>query len=193
MIYLHRFILDAPEDMQVDHINHNTLDCRKANIRLCTQSQNMANVRPRPGKYKGVRRSRFGGGGFVATLLGKYLGRFDTAEQAAHAYDTAARRKYGAFACINFPDKYYTKEEVQEMKSRRHYKPETKVVWVRLPMNVVAWINAQRNGDAPTSCAVIRKVLEEAMAQPTRAGEPNVHDVGRDSDPIGEPARPWNE
>lgn len=40
---LHRFILSAPDDMEVDHDNHDTLDCRKQNIRLCTHSENQQN------------------------------------------------------------------------------------------------------------------------------------------------------
>ena len=40
---LHRFIMDCPEDMVVDHINHNTSDNRESNLRICTRAQNMAN------------------------------------------------------------------------------------------------------------------------------------------------------
>lgn len=42
---LHRFILNPPDHMQVDHVNHNGLDCRKANLRLCTHAENMRNRR----------------------------------------------------------------------------------------------------------------------------------------------------
>ena len=42
-ITLHRFIMDCPEDMVVDHINHNRLDNRKCNLRICTQQQNCMN------------------------------------------------------------------------------------------------------------------------------------------------------
>jgi len=44
-IRLHRFILDAPNTLFVDHKFHNTLDCRKANLRMCTNGQNMQNRR----------------------------------------------------------------------------------------------------------------------------------------------------
>ena len=61
--YMHRIILDAPSNLEVDHINHDTLDNRRCNIRLCTRSQNMQNQRKSSGKsskYKGV--SWSGGG-----------------------------------------------------------------------------------------------------------------------------------
>ncbi len=40
-IYLHRFLLDAKEGEYVDHINFNTLDNRKSNLRICTNAQNL--------------------------------------------------------------------------------------------------------------------------------------------------------
>lgn len=43
--YLHREVVQAPPDMHVDHIDHDTLNCRGANLRLCTRSENMTNRR----------------------------------------------------------------------------------------------------------------------------------------------------
>ena len=42
-IRLHRFVLDAPADSFVDHINHRTEDCRKSNLRLASPSENNMN------------------------------------------------------------------------------------------------------------------------------------------------------
>jgi len=44
-VYMHRIILAAPPELTVDHINHNSLDNRRSNLRLCTNSENMFNRR----------------------------------------------------------------------------------------------------------------------------------------------------
>lgn len=40
-IYLHRFIMEAPEWMHVDHKNHQTLDCRRSNLEIVSAQENM--------------------------------------------------------------------------------------------------------------------------------------------------------
>ena len=57
LLYMHRLILNFPEDKDIDHINHNTLDNRKSNLRIVTSSQNSMNQRIRKDNtsgYKGV-------------------------------------------------------------------------------------------------------------------------------------------
>lgn len=56
-VYMHRQVLDTPKGKYTDHINHNKLDNRKHNLRICSQSINMHNSRKLTGKYstyKGV-------------------------------------------------------------------------------------------------------------------------------------------
>lgn len=48
--YLHRLIMNAPKGKVVDHLNHNTLDCRKNNLRIVTQAENCKNIKS-PGYY----------------------------------------------------------------------------------------------------------------------------------------------
>ena len=56
-IMMHKFIMNAPKGMCVDHINHNGLDNRRENLRICSYSQNAQNKRRRVDSrsgYKGV-------------------------------------------------------------------------------------------------------------------------------------------
>ena len=62
-VLMHRLLLDAKKGEQVDHVNHNTLDNRRSNIRICDQTHNNANgrgYRKRASKYKGVSRNGSG-------------------------------------------------------------------------------------------------------------------------------------
>lgn len=54
-IKLHRFIMNCPNDKIVDHINHNTLDNRKNNLRICTSSQNQMNTNTRIDNSSGIK------------------------------------------------------------------------------------------------------------------------------------------
>jgi hypothetical protein len=101
---MHRIILDAQPGQDVDHINHNGLDNRKANLRLCSRSQNLANQRGRGGasRFKGVWWDKVHR--CWQAQVGKlHLGLFKSEEDAARAYDAAAVDRWGEFAWTNFP------------------------------------------------------------------------------------------
>lgn len=51
---LHRLIMNCPRDKVIDHINHNTLDNRKSNLRICTHFENQQNLRSCKSGYTGV-------------------------------------------------------------------------------------------------------------------------------------------
>lgn len=104
---MHRVITNCPQGLMVDHINGDTLDNRRENLRNCTNSQNLMNKakkRTSPYKYKGIWwdkwRKRWRTGIKVDGKM-KYLGYFKTEIEAALAYNVAAMRYFGDFAKLN--------------------------------------------------------------------------------------------
>lgn len=51
---LHRFLTNCPKNKEVDHINHDTLDNRKENLRICTRFENQQNLRSKSSEQTGV-------------------------------------------------------------------------------------------------------------------------------------------
>ncbi len=109
-VYLHRFILDAPKGSDVDHKNRDGLDNRRANLRICTRSQNNMNAKRKSNSsspYKGVVKLPSVGRRKIwnarITHEGKVrsLGYFMTAIEAVRAYNAAALRCFGGFARLN--------------------------------------------------------------------------------------------
>lgn len=115
-ISMHRVVINCfDKSKDIDHVNHNGLDNRKENLRSCTRSQNSANSRHRPAPisgctYKGVQQKP-GGKNWRAFITldykTEYLGTYNTAEDAAIAYDIKAIEIFGEFACLNFPNNDY--------------------------------------------------------------------------------------
>lgn len=100
---LHRFIMNAPKNKYVDHINMNRLDNRKSNLRLCTNSQNLANSglrKQNTSGFKGVSKnpSTTSPKKWRARIQHRFIGYFYTKEEASRAYNREAKKIYGEFA-----------------------------------------------------------------------------------------------
>lgn len=101
-IQMHREVLGASVGVQVDHINCDTLDNRRSNLRLATNAQNVMNSGVRcdnKSGFKGVTKDRDRWSARI-TLSGKTmrLGSFRTPEEAHAAYCAAAKALHGEFA-----------------------------------------------------------------------------------------------
>lgn len=104
-LYMHRLVLCTR--LQVDHINRDKLDNRRCNLREATQRLNNFNRSIQSNNtsgFKGVSRTRNGRWWAYIRVRGKTvnLGTFDTPEEAALEYDSAALRWAGEFAWTNF-------------------------------------------------------------------------------------------
>lgn len=102
-IKMHRVILNAPDHLLVDHIDHNGLNNQRYNIRLCTNSQNQWNMKGRRNGFKGVSAEKYC---FRASIKYQqrtiHLGSFKTEKEAGMAYDQKAKELFGDFALLNF-------------------------------------------------------------------------------------------
>jgi len=83
------------EGMEVDHINQDSLDNRRSNLRVVTKSKNQHNSKVRKDSTTGIRGVSKKGSRFIARIQiekdRKYLGTFDTVEQAEEAVNGAKR------------------------------------------------------------------------------------------------------
>lgn len=108
-IWMHRLIINPPDELEVDHINRNTLDNRRANLRVVTHRFNIQNspVKEHTSGYRGVHwrkdRQKWTAGAGARERY-RWLGYFNNEIDAARAYDQAVRELFGPDAQVNFPD-----------------------------------------------------------------------------------------
>jgi hypothetical protein len=100
--FMHRVILGASDGSHVDHVNGDSLDNRRLNLRYATQRQNVQNGKIRKTNLlgiKGVSRNRLK---FRARIVingsERHLGSFDTIQEAKDVYDKAAKEHFGEYA-----------------------------------------------------------------------------------------------
>ncbi len=109
IILMHRQIFGAKSNQLQDHRNHNGLDNRINNLRICSKAQNHQNGKPHKNsisKYKGVGWRKSSGKWQVRIRLNKklmFLGLFNNEIEAARVYDKNALELFGEFAYLNFP------------------------------------------------------------------------------------------
>lgn len=111
-VYIMDVLLSVPHGMMADHINRDTLDNRRSNLRIVTPAKNAWNrnaMRGTASGYKGVSwnvDAKQWSARITVRGRREHLGYYDDASEAAYAYDNAARIYYGEFAVFNFPNEW---------------------------------------------------------------------------------------
>jgi len=108
LTYLHRFLVNAPEEMMVDHRDNNGLNNQRYNLRCCTNSQNQHNrektKRLTSSKFKGVHYATAKRKWLARVTVNRklmFIGEFYTEIDAARAYNKKAEELIGEYACLN--------------------------------------------------------------------------------------------
>ena len=109
LLQMHKLFVDTKLGFVTDHISGDGLDNRRLNLRTVTTAQNGMNRKSQSNcknKFKGIcwlpKRKKWYASIFVEGKH-RYLGSFDSPEEGAVAYDTAAKEYFGEYACLNFP------------------------------------------------------------------------------------------
>lgn len=106
--FMHKIIMNTPDNFDTDHINGDRLDNRKENLRICLRSENLMNQRKTSSKtssrYKGVSWNKKSNKWEVSIKVNykkHYIGSFLLEYEAAKAYNCAAINLHGKFSKIN--------------------------------------------------------------------------------------------
>lgn len=106
-IRMHRMIMDFPNIGMIDHKDGDGLNNQRDNLRVCTNTQNLRNMKPRKNtssKYKGVSyysRDDNWIGRIGVKNKSRHLGYFESELEAAIIYNITARRYFGEYARVN--------------------------------------------------------------------------------------------
>lgn len=106
-VLLHRIIMWCPDGYEIDHIDGNTFNCQKSNLRICLPGENKKNIKRSSRNttgVKGVYRDKNYRNKWTATICvdGKKIrgGAFDTRKEAAACYAELSKKYHGVFGKI---------------------------------------------------------------------------------------------
>ena len=123
--FMHRVILEVGDNEIVDHINHDTLDNRRGNLRIGVQKQNLLNREGNEGsssKYKGVSLHKKTGK-WAVKFMEKTAGYYDLEDDAARVYNALAFKNDPNWALLNKIEGLTKEQSIQFPES---YHPRVK-------------------------------------------------------------------
>src|ERR1035437_2247560 len=100
--YLHRYLLNFPKN-KIDHIDGNPLNNCRSNLRICTQQENLWNMKKRKNtssKFKGVswsKKDKVWCAHITKDYKSYHLGSFKTEIEASKIYNNKALEIFGNF------------------------------------------------------------------------------------------------
>ena len=106
-ISMHRQLMKPEKGYVIDHLDGNTLNNQKSNLRICTQSQNCSNQKIsilNTSGYKGVLYNKKNKRYYARITVNRRLfslGGYICIKEAASAYNNAAQKYHGEFAKLN--------------------------------------------------------------------------------------------
>jgi hypothetical protein len=135
---MHHYIFGKPpEGYVIDHINRNSFDNRKKNLRFATPSQNSQNIETK-NKYRGVfyhkKENKY-----RTFCFGEHYGQFNTEEEAARQYDKVIIKKLGINSFLNFK---YSEQEIKEILDKPLKEKRKKLS--NLPLHITILKNKYR-------------------------------------------------
>jgi hypothetical protein len=165
-ISMHRMIMHPKKGLVVDHINHDSLDNRKCNLRNCTVAENNRNTTPRKhtsSTYLGVCfdvKRKLWLTQLTVEGCSINIGRFESEIEAAEAYDIAVLEYSKGFGYLNFKEKSYTKT-LAEIRS------ENKRPYVMQDSHKLKMIESRKHIDFTTLHRAKRgkKVIDRATGE----------------------------
>jgi len=104
---IHQLIINSQKGEEIDHIDRNTLNNQKENLRVVNKAQNQMNSKSRNGsvsKFKGVgwhKRDKKWTAKICLNYKTRWLGYFNNEIDAAKAYNKAAKELFGEYANLN--------------------------------------------------------------------------------------------
>jgi len=104
-IWMHRLIMNTPNELEVDHKDGNGLNNTRENLRNCTHAQNGKNNKERINNSSGSKGIHWRNGKWYARIMvdskSIHLGCFSNKDEATHAYSEAVKKYHGEYTRIN--------------------------------------------------------------------------------------------